>query len=161
MAAESLDKWISCIYRHGQIFIAKELEKFGIGSGQHMFIQELCDNPGVSQDKIAQVLAMNKGTVARALKQLEADGYALREANEADKRANRVFPTQKALDIQAAIEAVTAEWDAQVTANMNGSEKMLLKSMMRRACENAIVAVKPQYARQARKSRFHFNSASD
>lgn len=63
-----IGKYISQPYRNGSVFINKEVSKYGIGSGQFMFLLELYIKDVRNQEEIAETLKIDKGTTARALK---------------------------------------------------------------------------------------------
>ena len=50
---EPIGRYISQIYRKGNSFISKEISKFGIGSGQIMFLMQLYKKDGISQEELS------------------------------------------------------------------------------------------------------------
>ena len=66
-------------------------------------LRKLRDKHGISQEKLAKMIYINKSNVTRNLAVLEKNGYIERRPAENDKRVMLVFPTQKA---QAASLAV-------------------------------------------------------
>ncbi|MGL5583195.1 MAG: MarR family winged helix-turn-helix transcriptional regulator, partial [Cetobacterium sp.] len=68
---ENIGRYFSQMYRKGRIFYSQELKKFGLGSGQSIFLFQLYKKDGVSQDELANTLYIDKGTTARSLKTLE------------------------------------------------------------------------------------------
>ena len=82
---ESIGRWISVLYRIGQIYIANELEPLQIGRGQHTFLAALFHQDGISQGDLARILHMDKGAVAHALLKLERAGYIERKRDDVDR----------------------------------------------------------------------------
>ena len=68
---EPIGKYLSIINRKGNVFITKEISKFGIGSGQVMFLMELYKKDGISQEELSEGLNIDKATTCRAIKKLE------------------------------------------------------------------------------------------
>lgn len=64
-----------------------------------MYIMCICDNEGLSQEKLSAELQIDKGSVARTIKHLEKDGYITRIVSKDDKRQHQIFPTIKAKNI--------------------------------------------------------------
>ncbi|EPZ62268.1 marR family protein [[Clostridium] sordellii ATCC 9714] len=95
-----IGRYISQIHRKGRIYISKELNDLGIGSGQVMFLLELYRGDGKSQEDLAEALHIDKGTTARAIKKLEEAGFVSRVKDEIDKRANKVYLTNKGKEVQ-------------------------------------------------------------
>jgi DNA-binding MarR family transcriptional regulator len=86
---------IAHIYRSNLAYMVKELETYRVGSGQFEFLLFLYHKDGVSQETITKTLKVSKATVARAIKNLEKEGYVYRERDETDLRAYRVYLTEK------------------------------------------------------------------
>jgi DNA-binding MarR family transcriptional regulator len=73
-----------------------EFEKF-LPQSTHMgLLADLMTNDGMRQQDLAISTIKDKGTVARALKQLEAVGIINREVDPEDRRQKRIYLTEKA-----------------------------------------------------------------
>ncbi len=135
---EPIGKVISYIYRYQRIFLDKELEPYGIGSGQFSFIMSLCLKDGVKQETFARMYKMDKATVARAIKKLEDTGYVYRKQDAEDKRAYNVFLTEKGKDIGAKMKERAIKWDDIVIAGFSEEEKRLSAAFLERMEQNII-----------------------
>lgn len=134
-------KWISMLYRHAQSFISKRLREYNIGSGQYMFLMELYKGDGRKQEDLVNTLNIDKGTTARALANLEKQGYLRREVDEADKRAYRVYLTQKAFDVKPHIHQVLSEWNNIITSSLSDMEAKTAVELIQKMAANAITSV--------------------
>lgn len=119
MSNLSLGKWISLLYRYGQIYVTKELEPFNIGKGQFLFLLALYQKDGLPQDELARCLNINKGTTARAISKLEKAGYVSRTPNVKDLRSNLVYLTQQAKDFQPQVYSILNIWNEIITNGMS------------------------------------------
>ena len=97
---EPIGKYISGIYRKGNSFISKEVAKYGLGYGQVMFLIQLYKKDGISQEELSQNLSIDKGTTCRAVKKLVEQGFLTRERDEHDKRAYKLYLTDKSKEIK-------------------------------------------------------------
>lgn len=138
----SVGKWISILNRHGQAYISKNLKKYDIGSGQYIFIITLFDNNGISQDKLSEILSIDKGTTARALQKLEAKGYIRREIDDKDKRAYKVYATEKAYAIKPEIFKVLKASSNILSENLTDTEKKLAIDLLKKMSVNAVSKLK-------------------
>ena len=91
---------IAHIYRSYLAYMAKELETYGVGSGQFEFLLVLYHNDGVSQETLAKILKVSKAKSTRAIQGLEKEGYVYRQRDESDLRANRVYLTDKGKEMR-------------------------------------------------------------
>lgn len=119
---EYLGKYISLIYRQGNIFFSKEFSKFGFGCGQYMFMIYLYRNDGISQEKLSELVNIDKGTTAKAIKKLEELNFITRSKDSLDKRINRIYLTDKALDIKNEFFEVLTNWEKLLTNNLTEEE---------------------------------------
>lgn len=133
----SINRWISILYRYGQSHISKQLESYNIGSGQYIFLLTLYRQDGISQEEISDHLKIDKATTAKAIKRLEKEGYVKRDIDLEDKRAYRVFLTQKAHDIKSLIYNVLKNWSSVLSAGLSEIEKNTVLDLLSRMAENA------------------------
>ena len=143
-----LNKWLSVIHRHGQIFFKDQFEECGLHSGQPIFVVSVCENPGISQDELAELLRMNKSTVARTVFQLEQSGFLRKEINSADKRIANLYPTKEAKGLYPEILRKFEEWNCLLIDGFTKDEEMEFYSMLKRCAHNAI-----KYAKNGRKEK--------
>lgn len=132
-----VSKWLSISSRCAQIFFTRRFECLGFGSGQHMFIIDICENPGITQDQLAEVLSVNKGTVANVLKTLEKDGFVERKQNPKDKRINNLFLTEKGVDSYVIIKKTVEEWNDLLVQDIPEDEAEKLELILRKITDNA------------------------
>jgi DNA-binding MarR family transcriptional regulator len=128
----------SIIYRYGQMYLARNLEEIGVGRGPSQVVPLIVKHPGISQDKLASIMNLDKGTIARAIWQLEDDGYVRREADENDARSNRVFPTEKLYRHAPFIEEVLRGWYDILFKGFSEEEKDGILAGLERMSQNAI-----------------------
>ena len=133
---EPIGKVISYIYRYQRIFLDKELEPYGIGSGQFSFMMSLYLKDGVKQETFARMYKMDKATVARAIKKLEDTGYVYRKQDAKDKRAYNIILTEKGKDIEAKIKEIAIKWNDIVLAGFSEEEKRLNAALFERMEQN-------------------------
>lgn len=85
---------------------------YGLTPPQAFMLRAVLSQPGLLQRELSAELSIAKSTATRAFDFLEAKGYIERRAGTADAREKCIFPTQKAVAIQTALNeasgAVTA-----------------------------------------------------
>ncbi|MEW6625026.1 MAG: MarR family transcriptional regulator [Bacillota bacterium] len=137
MSNLSLGKWISLLYRYGQIYVTKELEPYNIGKGQILFLLALYQNDGVLQEELAQQINIDKGTTARAIGKLEKAGYVTRKPNEKDLRSNQIFLTPKAQEFKPHLCSVLRRWTEILSAGMTEEEVEKAFDLLIKMAQNA------------------------
>ncbi|MDD9269752.1 MarR family winged helix-turn-helix transcriptional regulator [Paenibacillus sp. GCM10023248] len=133
----TIPRWISLLYRYGQMYIGEHLKAYEIGKGQHIFLNALYKEDGLSQEELADYLKIDKGTTAKALKKLEEQGYITRTVSEEDKRRNEVHLTAKALEIKDDVRKVLTDWRERLTYGLSDEEKELALTILEKMGTNA------------------------
>lgn len=134
----SIGKWISVLYRSRKIYASRMLEPYGLAGCQYLYIMTLQKHNGASQEKISDCLKIDKTTTAKAIKKLEDNGFVVRDINLNDKRANKVYLTQKALDIIPCIEKVMERWENIFLSDISDDEHALLERLLHHMAVKAI-----------------------
>ncbi len=107
-------------------------------SGCHTpYILAICRHPGISQDRLARHICINRSNVTRHLAYLEEHGFVERRQSETDRRVLLVYPTEKAEAILPTVFDVVHEWNDYITAGFSEDELDQLCGMMDRIAERA------------------------
>ena len=111
---------------------AEALAPMGLKACHASYLTEICATPGISQDKLASRICINKSNVARQAAILEEDGFIVRTPSATDKRIMQLFPTQKTLDLLPQISKILVNLELYLTADLTEEEKELLESLLSR-----------------------------
>lgn len=131
---ELIGRYISQIHRKGSSFITKEISKFGIGSGQIMFLMQLYKKDGISQEELSENLKIDKGTTCRAIKKLEEEEFLIRVKDENDKRAYKLYLTEKSKDMEKNVKSVLYEWEKNISKELLQEEVDVLLTVLKKIC---------------------------
>ena len=125
------------ISRCGVQYRSDNLAQFGLKSIHASYLMEICANPGISQDRLARIICINKSNVARQVAVLEEDGFVRRVPSAADKRVMELYPTEKTLDILPQISDMLMRWENCITHDLTEDEKELLSALLRKMSTRA------------------------
>ena len=128
---------ITELARCGVQYRADKLNPLGLKSCHASYLTEICENPGISQDKLARRICINKSNVARQAAILEEEGFIIRTPSTTDKRIMQLFPTQKTLDLLPRISRILIGAEAFLTADLTPEEKALLEELVGRIKDKA------------------------
>ena len=118
------------ISRCGVQYRSDNLAQFGLKSIHASYLTEIAANPGISQDRLAKIICINKSNVARQVAVLEEDGFVRRVPTAADKRVMELYPTEKTLEILPQINDMLMRWENCITQDLTEEEKELLSALM-------------------------------
>ena len=125
------------ISRCGVQYRTDNLAQFGLKSIHASYLMEICANPGISQDRLARIICINKSNVARQVAVLEEDGFVRRVPSAADKRVMELYPTEKTMEILPQISDMLMRWENCITHDLTEEEKELLSALLRKMSSRA------------------------
>lgn len=149
---ESIFKWLSIVMRNTHKHINHQMEDLKIGFGQHQYLLALYHNNGASQEELSKKLGIDKGTTARAVKKLIDNGYVIREIDENDKRAFKLFITEKAESYKLKFFKIADEWETTLLEGISEEHRQIIKSAMMDMGKIAIDKVKEETSYEQTKS---------
>jgi DNA-binding MarR family transcriptional regulator len=63
-----------------------EFKEFDLTKGQYLYLVRICENPGIIQEKLAEMIKVDRTTAARAIKKLEIQGLIEKKNDEENKK---------------------------------------------------------------------------
>lgn len=131
------DRMLVEIARYSSQYREEKLKPMGLKSCHASYLMEICAQPGISQDTLAQRICISKSSVARQVAVLEADGFLSRIPLPADKRVMQLYPTEKALALYPDIQQVLCSWEDWLTAQLEETEMARLAALLQQLKERA------------------------
>ncbi len=125
-----LIRHLTAISRCGKEYREEYLSDGQLPSRHARYLMEICDMPGLSQERLSRRLLVDKSTVARQCAILEEQGLIRRQPSPEDKRILQVFPTEKALEILPRLAEAWDSWEALLTQDMTEEEKALAANLL-------------------------------
>lgn len=113
---------ITEIARCGAEYRAVQLAPMGLKGCHASYLAEICADPGISQDGLAQRICINKSNVARQAAALEEAGFLQRIPSPKDKRVMQLFPTEKTLSLLPQVQSVLTDWEYKLTEALTDAE---------------------------------------
>ena len=104
---------ITKIAREASKLAGRLLRDQGVGTAEFDVIHVIRKNPGITQAGIREVLAIDKGALARQIASLEAKGFLMRRDNPQDRRSQLLYATDKADQLKSSkahIESTYYAW---------------------------------------------------
>ena len=76
-----------------------EFKEHDLTKGQYLYLVRICENPGMIQEKVAEMIKVDRTTAARAIKKLEINGFIEKKEDKHNKKIKKLFPTEKGKSI--------------------------------------------------------------
>lgn len=128
---------ITEIARCGAQYRTEALAPLGLKACHASYLVEICAHPGISQDRLAARICVNKSNVARQAAILEEEGFISRIPSPSDKRIMQLYPTDKARELLPRIDPILHRWEDCLTTDITEEEKEVLKRLLGRMKDKA------------------------
>ncbi|WP_394121892.1 MarR family winged helix-turn-helix transcriptional regulator [Planococcus donghaensis] len=73
-----------------------EFKEFDLTKGQYLYVVRICENPGIIQAQLLELIKVDKSTATRALQKLEMNGFIEKKDDPHNKKNKHLYPTEKA-----------------------------------------------------------------
>lgn len=130
-------KNVTLVSQSAALFRDEKLKEAGVSGYQARYLLTVFNDEGVSQDKLARKLMVNKSNVARQVNALEESGYLKREQSASDRRVMLVYTTDKGKALVLVIRAANKKWRAVLCEGLGEEEQESLARMLEKMVGNA------------------------
>ena len=72
-----------------------EFKEFDLTKGQYLYVVRICENPGIIQEQLVELIKVDRSTATRAIQKLEMHGFIEKKEDPTNKKIKRLFPTEK------------------------------------------------------------------
>ncbi|MBM7602450.1 DNA-binding MarR family transcriptional regulator [Metabacillus crassostreae] len=72
-----------------------EFKEYDLTKGQYLYLVRICENKGIIQEKLAEMIKVDRTTAARAINKLEMNGFIEKKEDKYNKKIKKIFPTEK------------------------------------------------------------------
>ena len=113
-----------------------EFRDIELARGQYLYLVRIAEDPGVIQEELSELLKVDRSTVARSVKKLEAKGLVHQKAAKDNKKNKEWFVTEKGEKLYPLILAENAYSEETSLQGFSQAEVQALEKMLVRVREN-------------------------
>lgn len=113
-----------------------EFKEVDLTRGQYLYLVRICENPGIIQEKLAEMIKVDRTTTARAIKKLESNGMIERLEDKEDKKIKKLYPTKKGAEIYPFIIRENNYSNAAALNGLSEEEAKQLEYLLKKVCKN-------------------------
>ncbi|MGG2053849.1 MarR family transcriptional regulator [Lysinibacillus pakistanensis] len=113
-----------------------EFKELDLTKGQYLYLVRICENPGIIQEKLAEMIKVDRTTAARAIKQLEVHGFVEKKNDEHNKKIKKLFPTDKGKQVFPFIKRENDHSNRVALAGLSESEGEVLFQLLQKVRKN-------------------------
>lgn len=74
----------------------KELE---LTKGQYLYLVRICENPGIIQEQLVDLIKVDRSTATRAIQKLVLNGFIEKKDDQHNKKIKKIYPTEKGISV--------------------------------------------------------------
>lgn len=108
----------------------RRVRKMGFTRAQWLVLRRVCDQPGVSQRDLAEVLEIERASAGRLIDKLEEFGWLERRPDDSDRRVKRLFLTDLGRKIHRDISPIAEAMVAEELSGLTGKEREALTNLL-------------------------------
>ena len=118
-------------YQKAQGIFKKRLHTYGLTPMQHLILEALWKEDGLSASDIGKNLVLDGATLSGVLERLALSGWILKKTDVEDKRVLRIFLSPKSKDLRINLSQVRDQTNDDLLKPFTLEEKVLLKRFLR------------------------------
>ncbi len=119
MMERSVGRLVSILYRKNQVYLNTVLKPLDLTASElPVLIYLYCYN-GVPQEEISSFMLIDKAAIARMVQSLLKKGFLRKDKSQADRRANKVFLTELAMQHEIQIKTLLQQWSNFLTEGLD------------------------------------------
>ncbi|OXM88376.1 MarR family winged helix-turn-helix transcriptional regulator [Paenibacillus rigui] len=113
-----------------------EFKEYDLTKGQYLYLVRICENPEIIQEKLAEMIKVDRTTAARAIKNLEMNGFIEKKNDEHNKKIKKLVPTEKGKQVFPFIQRENDHSNRVALAGFSESEVETIFHLLQRVRKN-------------------------
>ncbi|WP_051235896.1 MarR family winged helix-turn-helix transcriptional regulator [Paenibacillus pinihumi] len=81
-----------------------EFKEYSLSKGQYLYLVRICENPGIIQEKLAEMIKVDRTTAARAIQKLEQQGMIYKSDHPENKKILNLYPSERGEKLYAFLQ---------------------------------------------------------
>lgn len=112
------------------------LSEASIYEGQDILLFHLAMQDGQTMSELADKVCIQAATLSTTIRRMEANGLIRKETDQHDKRATRIYFTEKGKEVYALTGGIWEELDKKTVKGLTADEKKLLDQLLKKVLRN-------------------------
>jgi len=113
-----------------------EFKQYDLTKGQYLYLVRICEHPGIIQEKLAEMIKVDRTTAARSIQKLEDNGFIEKKDDPHNRKIKKLFPTEKGKSVYPALKREHDYSDRVALTGFSESEAETLYSLLHRVRTN-------------------------
>lgn len=129
-----------------------EFKEHNLTKGQYLYLVRIYENPGIIQEKLSEMIKVDRTTAARAIKKLEINGFIEKKGDQHNKKIKKLFPTEKGANVYPFIKKENEYSNEVALTGFSESEVEVMFNFLQRVRKN--IEKDWEYVKQGNKRNY-------
>ncbi|CAI9391613.1 MarR family winged helix-turn-helix transcriptional regulator [Niallia sp. Sow4_A1] len=129
-----------------------EFKEHNLTKGQYLYLVRIYENPGIIQEKLSEMIKVDRTTAARAIKKLEINGFIEKKGDQHNKKIKKLFPTEKGGNVYPFIKKENEYSNEVALTGFSESEVEVMFNFLQRVRKN--IEKDWEYVKQGNKRNY-------
>ncbi|TYP74491.1 MarR family winged helix-turn-helix transcriptional regulator [Paenibacillus methanolicus] len=113
-----------------------EFKEVELTKGQYLYLVRIVEHPGIIQEKLAEMIKVDRTTAARAIQKLELQGFVEKKDDDTNRKIKRLFATEKGMQAYPLLKREGEHSDSVALAGLSEEEADMLFQLLQRVRHN-------------------------
>ncbi|EGA91048.1 MarR family transcriptional regulator [Planococcus donghaensis MPA1U2] len=113
-----------------------EFKELDLTKGQYLYVVRICENPGMIQEQLLDMIKVDRSTATRALQKLEKNGFIEKKDDPANRKNKQLYPTEKGKAVYPIIKRENVHSDRVALQGFSKEEEQAAHDLLQRIRKN-------------------------
>ncbi|MFP4347382.1 MAG: MarR family winged helix-turn-helix transcriptional regulator [Thermodesulfobacteriota bacterium] len=118
-------------YQKAHADFKKRLQPYGLTNLQHLVLEGLWYREGVTAAELGKLLILDKATLSGVLERMVEGEWIIKEQNDEDRRAFRIYPSDKANELKQRLIKERKKANQELLDRFTAEEQLLFKRFLK------------------------------
>lgn len=129
-----------------------EFKEYDLTKGQYLYLVRICENPGIIQEKLAEMIKVDRTTASRAIRKLEINGFIEKRDDKHNQKIKKLFPTEKGKNVYPFIIRENDYSNMEALAGFSDIEIETIFTLLQRVRKN--IEIDWEYVKKGNKRNY-------
>lgn len=113
-----------------------EFKELDLTKGQYLYVVRICEQPGIIQEQLLDMIKVDRSTATRALQKLEVNGFIEKKTDIHNKKNKKLYATDKGKAVYPFIKRENAYSDSTALEGFSEEEIATVSELLQRMRKN-------------------------
>jgi DNA-binding MarR family transcriptional regulator len=113
-----------------------EFKEYNLTKGQYLYLVRICENPGIIQEKLAEMIKVDRTSASRAIQKLESNGFIEKKDDQHNLKIKKLFPTEKGKKVYPFIKRENDYSNIVALEGLSEGEVETISNLLQRVRKN-------------------------